>query len=255
MRSSRTVLLDEGDTFLRGNNYLRSILDAAFDRENSWVWRRKQRYCVFANIIYGAIGVLPDTLADRSIVIEMVRKRKDEKTERFRQVRAELDRIRQDAAWWVQEHWEALAKRDPQLPRELDNRAEDAWRPLIACADEVGGEWPERARKSAIKISLTRDRDDQTIRTQLLLDLRAIFQPEGEPPKKTLTGTVICGHLNQMEDRQWADISRHNSPITPRKLSDLLRPFKIEPHSDGKRRLYRHRDFVPVFSRYLKALV
>lgn len=189
----------------------------------SWVWRKDRRFNCFTSIIYGAIGTLPDTLKDRSVVVEMVRKQK-EKIERFNQVRPELQRIRQNCAWWIQEHWDALSKSNPDLPRELDNRAEDAWRPLIACADEIGGEWSVRARKSAIKISLNRERDDQSIRTQLLLDLRSIFQPEGEPPKRALTGTIICGHLNQMEDRPWADVSGHNSPLTPRKLSDLLRP-------------------------------
>ena len=41
------------------------------------------------------------------------------------------------------DHASELREADPVVPPELHDRAADNWRPLLAIADLVGGEWPE----------------------------------------------------------------------------------------------------------------
>src|SRR5206468_198244 len=94
-----------------------------------------------------AIGRLPDTLADRCIVIRMERKTPDEECERLRN----LDglELRRQCAQFVVEHGRAIVQARPEIPEELNDRAADIWEPLLALAELAGGEWPAKAREAA----------------------------------------------------------------------------------------------------------
>jgi hypothetical protein len=54
-----------------------------------------------------------------------------------------------------------------------------------------------------------------------------------------------------MDDRPWGEIGGPNRKLTQRRLSDLLRPFKIKPRSDGRQHCYYYEDFIDTFERYL----
>jgi hypothetical protein len=157
--------------------------------------KHSAQFSMFCHVIYRAIGTLPETLTDRSIVIDMKRKKKWEAVEYFIKVKPELEELRKQESWWARQHTEIPKASYPDLPHELDNRAEDAWRSLLAVADEIGGEWPDRARAAAIKISLNREQDDESMRTQLLRDFyERLFRPKGEAPIPKLTSLHICGN-------------------------------------------------------------
>jgi hypothetical protein len=57
------------------------------------------------------------------------------------------------SARWAGDHAVTLAGADPAMPAGFVNRVADNWRPLLAVADVVGGEWPERARQAASKLT------------------------------------------------------------------------------------------------------
>jgi hypothetical protein len=61
------------------------------------------------------------------------------------------------------------------VPPDLNDRAADNWRPLLAIADLAGGEWPEQARRAALGVSGTLEAQDGT-GEQLLADIREIFR-------------------------------------------------------------------------------
>ena len=75
-----TILVDEADTFLAEQDELRGILNAGHDRHSAVVPRcvgddfEPKVFHVFGAVAIAAIGKLPDTLMDRSVVIEMKRK-------------------------------------------------------------------------------------------------------------------------------------------------------------------------------------
>jgi putative DNA primase/helicase len=76
-----TLLLDEADTFLRENLELRGVLNSGHTRDTAFVIRsvgddhEPRRFSTWCPMAIALIGGLPDTLADRSVVIEMRRRR------------------------------------------------------------------------------------------------------------------------------------------------------------------------------------
>ena len=154
-----TLLIDEADTFMQGDD-MRGILNSGHTRATAQVWRcegesrEPKGFSTWAPVAIAKIGTLPETLESRSIVIQMQRKRPDERTQPItsedRQAFADLASM---AARWAADHADALAEAVPALPDDLFNRTRDNWRPLIAIADAAGGHWPERARRVAVLLS------------------------------------------------------------------------------------------------------
>jgi hypothetical protein len=156
-----TLLLDESDAAFKGDREyaetLRGVLNAGFRRGGvaslcvgQGANLSYEDFPVYCPKAIAGIGMLPDTVADRSIPIELRRRRLSEKVERFRlrKVGPEALPIRCDASSWAAAHLDKLSTAEPSLPEELDDRAQDIIEPLLAIADEVGGEWPEHPRRA-----------------------------------------------------------------------------------------------------------
>jgi hypothetical protein len=89
--------------------------------------------------VLSGIGDLPDTVRDRSIEIEMKRKRADEKVKRLRRKDGEdLRVLGRKSARWARDNLTKLAEAQPDIPAGLNDRAADAWEPLFAIADLAG---------------------------------------------------------------------------------------------------------------------
>jgi hypothetical protein len=104
---SPTLLIDEADTFLRGNDQLRGILNAGYKRKTAYVLRagplasfstenqqeagpgQVTRFSCWCPKVMAGIGRLPDTLADRCILIRMQRNTPSERCERLRDLDAD----------------------------------------------------------------------------------------------------------------------------------------------------------------------
>ena len=86
---------------------------------------------VFGAKVLAGIGKLPDTVADRSIPIEMRRKTPGEYTERFRQRDAQVGvvGIRERLETWAVLAVPTLEGATPEIPLELVDRAADVWEP------------------------------------------------------------------------------------------------------------------------------
>jgi len=201
------------------------------------------------------IGQLPDTLEDRSIVIEMRRKKKDEIVKPFRVGRDDkaLGPLAQKAARWAQDNFNTLQNVEPETPGALNDRQADNWRPLLAIADLAGGEWPRLGREAAL--GLSRAASDDSARIQLLSDIRDIFK---ECDKTELASGELITSLIVMEDRPWPEWKK-GDPLTKTQLARLLKPFGVRPDqlwidADGKKtkkRGYKMGWFEEVFARYL----
>jgi hypothetical protein len=187
-----TLLLDESDAAFRADRgyaeALRGILNTGFRRGGvaslcvgQGANLTYKDFPVFCPKAIAGIGRLPDTVADRSIPIELKRRRAAEKVERFRlrMVAAAALPLQRSAAAWAEAHLEDLKGREPDLPDELDDRAQDIIEPLLAIADTVGGEWPEKARRAARTLLAGEEREDsESLGVRLLHDLRDIFDKE-----------------------------------------------------------------------------
>ena len=143
-----TLMMDEADTYMEQRDDFRGILNSGHTRDAAVVWRADgvrydpTGFSTWAPIAIAKIGKLPETLASRSIIIPMRRKRPDESVTPYRPDRDRplLDELARKCARWAQDHLPELKGADPVIPKQLNNRAEDNWRPLLAIADAIGGD-------------------------------------------------------------------------------------------------------------------
>jgi hypothetical protein len=85
-----------------------------------------RRFSTWAAKAVALIGHLPDTLADRSLVVPMRRRAAGEHVERLRLDRAGgFEDLRRRAARWAADRLGELRGADPEVPGELGDRAAD----------------------------------------------------------------------------------------------------------------------------------
>ncbi len=251
------LLVDEVDSFLRDNDELRGALNAGHAKGGSHLRcegddNQIRAFKTFAPAALAGIGRLPETLADRSIHVPLQKRRSDEYVQDFRDDRVEhLRNLASQAARWAQDHEAKLRQAEPIMPEGIHNRRADNWRPLLSIADLVGGEWSERVRLAAIALS-GKTNDTESIRVQLLTDIRTIFDSTG---KDRLMSEELVEHLHKMEDRPWPEYGKRSQPISKNQVARLLKSFTISPgtircgETTGKG--YKLSQFGDVFARYL----
>ena len=227
-----TLLVDEGDTFLADKSELRGVLNSGHTRSQAYVARcvgddhEPKLFSTWCAKAFAHIGRVHPTLEDRAIRINLRRKLKSE----------DIDPLPKDGyadlcrkiARWAADNLQKLKAASPPLPKDINDRAADNWRPLLAIADACHAEWGEIAREAAIKLSGVDD--DESDGMVLLRDLRDLFKQEraNDPDVVAMSSKDIAAALGEMEDRKWPEY-RHGKPITPTQIARLLRPFKIIP--------------------------
>jgi hypothetical protein len=254
---SPTLLVDEADTFLHEKTELGGILNSGHTQDAAYVVRtvgddhEPARFSTWAAKAVALIGRLPDTLADRSIVVPMHRRAPGEQVERLRlDLPGVFEDLRRRAARWAADHLAELCAADPAVPGELGDRAADNCRPLLAIADAAGGDWPERARRAALGLSGAVEAEDGT-GEQLLADIQAIFR--GRKVARIFTKELLTD-LHARDERPWREWRRGN-PLTEVQLARLLRRFGIRPATQRMgsetAKGYALEDFTDAFTRYL----
>jgi hypothetical protein len=263
-----TLLLDESDAAFGGDKeyteVLRGILNTGHrlgGKTSVCVGQGKdisvRDFSTFCPKAIAGLGKLPDTVADRSIPIVLKRATSGEIPERFRRraVEGEATELRDRLAQWAGGIFDALDKVEPFLPESLSDRQQDGAEPLLAIADAAGGDWPYNARQSLVSL-FGRAEHAESIGTRLLADIRAVFD---EVKTDKISSHSLVEALVAIETAPWSEWS-HGKPITPARLSRLLRPFDIGPHNikikttEGKDQVpkgYELADFEDSWRRYL----
>jgi hypothetical protein len=100
------------------------------------VIRKLRRFSTWAPKAIATIGTPADSLEDRAIVVRLQRKPPGATVERLG--RRDNAALRSQAARWAADNFDKLADPDPTMP-DLNDRAADNWRPLLAIADLAGG--------------------------------------------------------------------------------------------------------------------
>jgi hypothetical protein len=257
-----TLLLDEAETFLKENEELRGLVNAGHTRKTAVVIRtvgeqhEAAAFSTWCPKFIALIGRLAPTLMDRSIVIPMRRRMAGESVERLRLDRLE-DRcvsLQRQAVRWANDTAAELQAADPHVPPELDDRAADNWRPLLAIAEAAGGAWVTRARTAAVALS-RHDDGEQGLSIQLLSDVREVLK-KNQPQGDTIASAELVRVLVTLEERPWPTCAKLDKPLTPNGLARLLKPFGIVPTGNlriGEKVLkgYRLDAFEDVWERYL----
>ena len=162
------------------------------------------------------IGRMKPPLEDRSIIIDMIPKKRDEKIIRLKNIQKEaFTSLKQKVLRWVQDNMNALEGCDPLLPEGLRDRAQDNWASLISIADLAGGEWPKRAREAALGLSLGKEKLEGPLR--LLQNIKEIFEKEDSLKMGT---QELIGILK--EDHGWSFLSE-------KKMAQDLKKFLVAP--------------------------
>jgi 5S rRNA maturation endonuclease (ribonuclease M5) len=270
-RDRPTILLDEADALwgakADGREGLRALLNAGY-RRGATVPRcvgegtglAVQDFPVYGpKALAGLAGNLPRTIASRSIPIRLRRRAKGEQVERFRAKRAaaELGPLRLRLAAWVELVSPELEASDPEIPEALSDRQADCWEPLLAIADAVGGDLPQRARLAAVELHGRDPAADSSIGVLLLDHLREAFLSKGSDELGTAT---LLEALVERDDGPWAewwgkavDDGKTKGPAS--RLAYLLKGYGIKPKQlkiDGENtRGYAREGFVEAWTRYL----
>jgi putative DNA primase/helicase len=247
-----TLLIDEADTFLHGNDQLRGILNSGYTRKTAFVIRvgrqtknegplssalssggerekpkakgsRLERFSCWCPKVMAAIGHLPETLADRCIVIRMQRKRPGQECEKLRNLDGSA--LRRKCARFVLDNSNTIGSARPAMPSDLNDRAADVWEPLFALAEIAGGEWPEKARMASL--GLTGLAQESSPVPALLREISNCFAAS---KTDRLFSRTLLDWLSQCRNAPWAE-QTGGKPITEVWLSQQLRPYGIRPRT------------------------
>jgi putative DNA primase/helicase len=207
-----TLLVDEADTFLGDNEELRGILNSGFERSGQVIrvveikdeWR-PVRFATFCPVALAGIGALPPTLEDRAVPIVLQRKAAAEAVVKLRApgARTALRDLARKLARWAADRGGHLPQ-DPVVPDAMGDREGDISIPLLAAADDAGGQWPARARNALLDLFGHRAETEGTAEAGVLLlrDIKALF--EGTSSLSMFSADIVS-RLSGMEERPWPE--------------------------------------------------
>jgi len=254
-----TLLIDEADTFLSGNEELRGVINSGHTKSGAFVIRtvgddhEPRRFSTWAPMAIAMIRLPPGTILDRSLVIRLRRKLPGERVEKLSlDFAADNLPLRRQALRWARDHLEPLRRLLPRLPASTNDRALDNWTPLFALAETVGRDWPRRTLEAFHHLNQA-DEDEDAVGPMILADIRRVFAGRG---LQRLHAQELIEGLLELEERPWAEW-RHGKPLTATGLARLLRPYRIASRQlrigHTNRNGYEWEDFRDAFARYLVA--
>jgi hypothetical protein len=258
--NSKVILIDESDTVFGRNGdkekaeALRQLLNASFKRGQSVIRCEPPKYeprefKIFAPIALAGIGTsaIPETVADRALMIEMRRMLPNEQILEFEsdEVEKYFFPIKEKLQHFATENESRYRELRPELPREsLNPRARDLWKPLYKVAECAGDEWIKKALLASVALSSGEsDPEEASLSLRLLSDTREVFTED------QITTKDLLERLRELEESPWAYLERFNPSV----LAHLLKNYSIrpKPFSGGKVRGYYRKSFEDSWSRYL----
>jgi len=258
-----TIFIDEADTFIRGNDELKGLINAGHTRTSAFVLRvvgdnhEPKMFRVWGAKAFAGIALdkhLPDATMSRGIIINLRRKLAHESVSRIRHAEKDLfTTIASKLARFSEDYSQEVRAARTVLPEELDDRSQDNWEPLLSIAYCAGEEWFKRAVTAAIKLSNSGEKS-VSISNQLLMDIQEIFA--SKKVERISTANLIAALIDDQE-LPWSTYNR-GKPLSPSQLAKQLRPYNINSktvrfgHSNTLKG-YDLSQFTDAFARYLAA--
>lgn len=260
---STVILMDESDTVFGRNadkekaEALRQLMNSGFKRGVPAIRCEPpsmdaKEFPTFGAMVIAGIGTLaiPETVADRSILIEMRRKTPTESIREFESDEVEdiFFPLREKLAEWVGQNSKNFRVSKPEMPSELNSRGRDVWKPLYKIAESAGNEWKFNAWNASIALSSdSQENDELSLSLKLLADIREVFQGDRMATKDLINA------LRDEEESPWSYLQSFN----PHFLARMLKDYGIhpKPFSGGKVRGYYLKSFEESWSRYLSETV
>lgn len=260
---TKVILIDESDTVF-GNKgdkekaeALRQLLNSSFKRGVSVIRCEPPKYeprefQIFAPIALAGIGTsaIPETVADRAIMIEMRRMLPKERITEFEsdQVEEIFSQIKIELQEFADLNSYRYRSIRPDLPREsLNPRARDLWKPLYKIAECAGSEWQKKVSSASITLSAGEvEPEEQGLPLRLLSDIREVFIGDRMATRELIES------LRELEESPWNYLDRFNPSV----LAHLLKNYGVrpKPFGGGKVRGYYRKSFEDPWDRYLEPL-
>jgi hypothetical protein len=271
-----TLLIDEADTFLGGNSVMRGILNCGNTWRTAYVLRlsgRKGRgpkpdagqpdqagaendqsldsslvrYSCWCPKVIAMIGRVPDTIADRSIVVRLERKLVSEKCAPLTDFKPES--ITAKCVRFADDNSELIARAALETVPGLHDRAADTFEPLFVLARMAGPEWFARAAEAAVFLTSSQNSDLQG--AGLLLDILTVFVECGaEKMFSRVMVSCLRGEGKWIASPFFAGKTL-NEPL----LARTLKPYGIRPVAirvgEEVNKGYRVEDFKNCLRRYV----
>lgn len=191
-----TLLFDEADAFIRNNEEIRCILNASHKKRGAAVLRtvgenhEPKLFSVWTPKAIAAIGNLQPTLMDRSIVINMQRKKPTDQVERLEDQLLdgpEIENICRKCVRWATDNIAAVEREQPFMQRDLNDRVADNWRTLKKVASVAG--WNDEVNQALLYL-LPRTDDADDLGSMLLADIKTLFGDQ-EGATINMNGTAL----------------------------------------------------------------
>ncbi|WP_191057877.1 DUF3631 domain-containing protein [Geminicoccus harenae] len=278
-----TLLLDEGDTFIKGDNEeLRGVINSGH-KFNGSITRvvtvgddfEVRCFSTFCPTAIAMIGSPPGTIVDRSVIVDL--QRSGRKLDRLRGDRErQFDTIRRKLARAALQLIPTLRDADPPMPAELHARACDNARPLLVIAEAMGDGVLKLACDALVQAAKrSGEEDDNSLRIALLTDLHEIFDehrakvlaaPSNSSKARTTMAkaakakdiddpdfvqtSAILMALRERDERPWGEENSRDR-LTSHKLARMLKHFGIRATRTNSSRGYRRTAFEDAWKRYL----
>ncbi|HZQ45756.1 MAG TPA: DUF3631 domain-containing protein [Verrucomicrobiae bacterium] len=179
------------------------------------------KYSCWCPKVISLIGEVPDTIADRSIVVRMARKLTSETCAPLTELNTA--EIRSKCARFALDAKESLARGEAIRGEGLHDRAADTFDPLYAIARLAGGDWERKLHAAALFLTSTARTENGGV--QLLLDIASIFMQCGRERVFIweLAAMLREGHGGMKT------LALKDSAIDERGIARILRSYGIRP--------------------------
>jgi hypothetical protein len=256
-RDQPTLVFDEADRFLRGNNELNGIINAGHARFEATVIINDKlpngnyepvEFPVWCAKAIAGIGKQDDTLTSRSIVISLRRKLVSETVKPIRfNMFQEYEFVREGLAAWAANFAPINEQEMEPFLKATTDRGTDNWLALGIIAKRINPEWVERVQAALNTIEERQSDGLQSAGVQLLGDVRDIVSECGRPE---WSSTDLYNAVVYNEETDWS-VFNHGRPITKKKFTQMLGAFGIKPTKRSNANVFYVADLEDAFERYL----
>jgi len=230
-----TLFIDEADTFLGANTVMRGVLNCGNTRRTAYVLRvaegrggargegvsKVARYTCWCPKVVAMIGRVPETLADRSIVINMVRKLVAEKRESLAEFKP--GQLQARCERWAKDHLADVANYARQDGAMANDRASDTYEPLLVIAALAGSGWSGKLRAAAKELCAHENTEPEA--ASLLLDIMAVFIVKGV---KRIFSRDLAEELKGKSGWVVYDVTTRHA-VNELRVAQVLRRYSIRP--------------------------
>ena len=252
-----TLIIDEADTFVaNGSSEMTGIINSGHAESRANIARcvgdgnDVKVFSTWAPMVLAAIGSLPSTIMDRSVIITLRRKLSSESSLRIDvSLKKNALNVREDLLRWSLDNTKEIINNHVEPPNLGNDRAVDNWLPIFTIASLVSDAWLKKCEDAYTL--LTDHGDEIELSTSLLADIREIFDIHNDDK---LPSAELVEKLIEDKDKPWCE-HKHGRAISPNNVATILKAYKIKPKSIriGNKTLrgYELEQFKDAFDRYL----